>query len=132
MWHSIPEKGKSMLLSNCLLGYYEKNIGSDLENLETRLVVADIEATTYISKSALEEIAQATKSGAVLRDTTEVIVHGRADMDTGLPEDLQIYYSLRDELTYHAGCVVKGNRVIVPEALRKTILQRLHGAHLGM
>ena len=60
------------------------------------------------------------------------IVHCWHETDVGLPEDLLLYYSLRDELTYHAGHVVKVNRVIVPEALRETILQRLHGAHLGV
>ena len=91
-------------------------MGTDLEDLETRLDVVDIEVSTHVPQSTLEEIAQATKS----------------ETDAGLPEDLQLYYSIGDELTYHAGCIVKGNRVIVPEALRKTILQRLHGAHLGM
>ena len=93
-------------------------MGSDLEDLKTRLEVADIEVSTNIHQSALEDIAQATKSYSMLRDIIEVIVHGWPETDAGLPEDLQLYYSLRDELTYHAGCVVKGNRVVVPEALK--------------
>ena len=127
-------KGKSMLLSDCLSRNceYEKNKGSNLEDLETRLVVADIEASTYISQSALEDTAQATQSDAMLRDITEFIVHGWPEMGVGLPVDLQLYNSLRDELAYHAGCVVKGNRLVVPEALRETILQRLHRTHLDM
>ena len=127
-------KGKSMLLSDCLSRNpeYEKNMGSDLEDLETRLDVGGIEVSTYIPQSALEEIPQPTKSDAVSKDMTEFIVHGWPETDAGLPEDLQLYYSLRDELTHHAGCVVKGNMVIVPEELRETILHRLHGAHLGM
>ena len=65
----------------------------------------------------------------MLRDITEFNVHGWPETDAGLPEDLQIYYCLRDKLAYHVGFVVKGNRVTVPE---ETILQRVHGAHLGM
>ena len=107
-------------------------MGTDLEDLETRPDVGDIEVSTYIPQSALEEIAQATKSDAILRDITEFIVHCWPETDARFPEDLQLYYSLRDELAYHAGCVVKGNRIIVPEDLRDTILQRLHRAHLGM
>ena len=126
-------KGKSMLLSDCLSRYpeYEKNMGSDLEDLETRLHVADIEVSTHIPQSALEEIAQSTKSDAVLRDITEFIVHGWPETDAGLLEDLQLYHSLRDEFTYHAGYVVRVNRVIFPETLNEAIQQRLHGAHLG-
>ena len=73
-------KGKSMLLSDHLSKNpeYEKNVGSELEDLETRLGVADIEVSTYIPQSALEEIAQATKSDTMLRDITEFIVNGMA------------------------------------------------------
>ena len=101
-------------------------MGSDLEDLDTRLDEADIEVSTYVPQSALEEIAQATKSDAMLRDITEFIVHGWPETDAGLPEDLHLYLSLRDELAYHVGFVVKGSRVNVPEALREAILQRLH------
>ena len=127
-------KGTSMLLSDyqsrnpeC-----EKNMSSDLGDLETRFDVTNIEVSTYIPQLALEEIAQAKKCDVVLRDIIEFIVHGWPEKDTRLPEDLQLYYSLRDELTYHAGCAVKGHSVIVPEALWETILQRLHGANLEM
>ena len=117
-------KGKSMLLSDLLSRNpeCEKNMGSDFEDLETRLDVADIVVSTYIPQSSLEEIAQATKSDTMLRDMTEFIVHCWPETDAELPEDLQPYYSQRDELIFLVSCVVKGNRVIVPEALRETIL----------
>ena len=111
-------KGKSMLLSDCLSRNPEdeKNMGSDIEDLETRCDIADIEVSTYIPQSPLDKIAQATKSDAMLRDITEFIVYGWPQTDAGLPEDLQLYYSLRDELAYPTGCQVKGNRVVIPEA----------------
>ena len=122
-----------MHMSGCLLRNpeYEKNMGSDFEDLETRLDEADIEVSTCMPQPALEDIAQATKSDAVLRDITEYMVHGWPETDAGLQDDLKLYYSLRDELAYHAGCVIKGNRVIVPEAIRQAILQRLYRTNLG-
>ena len=93
-------------------------MSSDLEDLETRLDVADIEVSTYTPQSALEEIAQFTKFDAMLRDIIEFIVHGWPETDAELPEDLQLYYYLREEHAYHACCVVKGNRVTVPDAIR--------------
>ena len=127
-------KGKSMSLPDCLSRNpeYRKHIGSDLEDLKIRFDVADIEVSTYIQQSALEEIVQATKSDAMLRDITEFIAHGWAETDAGLPEDLQLHYFLKDELTNHADCVIKGNRVVVPEAHKETLLWRLHRAHLGV
>ena len=83
-------KGKSVLLSDCLSRNleFEKNMGSDLEDLETRLDIADIVVSTYTPQSALEETAQATKFNAVSRDITEFIIHGWPETDAGLPEDL--------------------------------------------
>ena len=107
-------------------------MGSDLEDLETRLDVTDMKVSTYIPQSALEEIAQVKKSNAMLKDITEFIVYGWPETDARLPEDLQLHYSVRVELTCHAGYVVKGNRVVIQEALRETILQRLPRTYLDM
>ena len=91
-------KGKSMLWLDCLSSNPEdeKNMGGDLEDLETRLDVPDIKVSTYVPQSALEEIAQAKKSDAMLGDITEFIVHGWPETDAELPEDLQLNYSLGD------------------------------------
>ena len=94
--------------------------------METSLDVADIEVNTYVLQSALEEVTQTTKSNVMLRYIIEFIVNAWPETDVVFSEDPHLYYSLRDELTYHPGCIVKGNRVIVPEALRETIPQRLH------
>ena len=82
-------------------------MAGDLEDLETRTDVADREVSTYKPQSALEEITQATKSDAMLRDITEFIEYGLPDTEAGLPEDLQLCYSLRDESGYYEGCVGK-------------------------
>ena len=52
----------------------------------------------------------------MMKDITEFIVYCWPETDAGLPEHLQ--------LAYHAGCGVKGNRVIVPVEIRETIYYR--------
>ena len=42
------------------------------------------------------------------------------------------YFNRKNELTVAQGCVMWGNRVIIPEKLREKILEELHGSHLGM
>ena len=51
------------------------------------------------------------------RSTTDVIVRP--------------YFSFRDELTTHDGLIFKGQRLVVPLALRKEMLQIAHGGHVG-
>ena len=41
------------------------------------------------------------------------------------------YFSFRDELTTHDGLIYKGQRLVVPLALRKEMLQIAHGGHVG-
>ena len=47
-------------------------------------------------------------------------------------DELKPYHVRRDELSTEGGCVLWGNRVIVPGSLRKNVLLELHGVHTGM
>ena len=46
-------------------------------------------------------------------------------------ESIQPYQRWRDELSVHAGCVMIGNRVVIPLAGRKHIIEQLHQSHPG-
>ena len=41
------------------------------------------------------------------------------------------YFSMRDELAVHDGLIFRGERVIVPQGMRKHIEKRHHLSHLG-
>ena len=47
-------------------------------------------------------------------------------------KDLEPYYSRRNELTLHQGCLIWGLRVVIHPKLRACALHELHSAHLGM
>ena len=47
-------------------------------------------------------------------------------------ESIQPYQCRRDELSVHAGCVMLGNRVVIPLAGRKHIIEQLHQSHPGI
>ena len=54
---------------------------------------------------------------------------------TGWPEsDITTtqYHKVRDELSIHDGCVMRGARIIVPEPGRATMLKLLHSSHSGV
>ena len=136
MWYSITEKAS---LCFCQIVYQEilsmrKNMGSDLEDLGDQGWCSRHRGKYRHTPISIRRNSTSYKSDAMLRDITEseFITHAWPETDAWLSEDLQLYYSLRDELTYHAGCVVKSNRVVAPEALRETILQRMDGAYLVM
>ena len=49
-----------------------------------------------------------------------------------VPTELRPYKSCKDSITVYQDCVLRGNRVVVPEKLRDKILNSLHFAHPGM
>lgn len=45
---------------------------------------------------------------------------------------LKGYYSRRNEISIHRGCLMWGNRVIIPTKLRARVLEMLHASHPGI
>ena len=45
---------------------------------------------------------------------------------------LRPYYDRKDCLTVHQGCLMFGNRVIIPESLQESVLNELHSGHPGI
>ena len=57
---------------------------------------------------------------------------------TGWPEkprlfgELKLFHSVASELSVENGLLLRGNRLVIPAALRKDILNRLHEGHQGI
>ena len=49
-----------------------------------------------------------------------------------LPPDVMPYYHIRDELVYEKGIILKGERFVIPQILRKEMLEELHHPHMGL
>nr|XP_039254270.1 uncharacterized protein K02A2.6-like [Styela clava] len=47
-------------------------------------------------------------------------------------DELQPYFNRRHELSVHEGCLLWGNRVVIPPKLRSRILEELHESHPGI
>ena len=46
--------------------------------------------------------------------------------------DLQTFYQVRDDLDYQKGLLLKSDRIVIPLALQKEILNKLHQGHQGI
>ena len=57
---------------------------------------------------------------------------GWPENPTGLKLTVTPYYHIRDELATHEGLVFRGDRLVIPESLRKQILSERHSAHQGL
>ena len=80
-----------------------------------------------VTSSAVEE---ETKTDPILSRVYKFCHNGWTPATMGDP-DLAPFTRRRDELSLQGGCVLWGSRVIIPNKLRKPILQELHSGHTG-
>ena len=62
----------------------------------------------------------------------DLIQHGWPQDRSECPVEVLPYWQFRDELGYYNGILVKGNRALVPQSLRKAVLQEIHRGHMGI
>ena len=108
-----------------------------LSRLPLKCTTGDKTAATF-HVSVLEslpvtcsELREATRKDPVLVQVLQSARVGWCNSSEINPE-IKPYFSRRSELGLFDGCILWGERVVVPEKLRKRILQDLHEGHLGI
>ena len=57
---------------------------------------------------------------------------GWPDRKEEVPTEIRNYFHCKEELTIQDGIFFKGNRVIVPAALRPLMVKEVHSSHIGI
>eukprot|EP00731_Ephydatia_muelleri_P008944 Em0004g1282a len=74
-----------------------------------------------------------TKKDPILSQVLQYILAGwPLHPPSGASQTLLSFWQRRMELSTHDGCILWGNRVLVPEKERNYVLQELHGGHPGI
>ena len=60
-----------------------------------------------------------------------VIMIGWPNDKCNTSKELHPYWNIRDELSVHKGMILKGSKIVIPRALRKEILTKIHVGHKG-
>ena len=76
------------------------------------------------------DVRRETRSDITLSQVTEMVSTGCFPTIMESDNSLSPYLVQRNELTLLQGCVMWGNRVIVPPKLRQQVLEELHAGHL--
>jgi len=84
-----------------------------------------------------EEISEATRKDGTLQEVMRLISAGQWDnlkpVEGVDPSTLKIFANIRSELTSVDGnLVLRGNRIVVPEALQKRVVELAHECHQGL
>ncbi|VEN53985.1 unnamed protein product [Callosobruchus maculatus] len=129
---------------NVMLSAYQYQIeyrkGSQLHEADmlSRLPLKDItEIDSSINSFNLSEelpisykdIAKVSSKDAVLM---KVIDYVKSGWPSHVASELKPYYVKRNELSCEQNCLLKGTKVVIPEALRTQILELMHEDHIGI
>ena len=79
----------------------------------------------------LQNLKTETEMDEILCELKKVIVSGWPERDK-LDIRLTPYHSYAHELSVHDGVCLKGERIVIPASVRKSMLQEIHTAHLGV
>ncbi|XP_055307800.1 uncharacterized protein K02A2.6-like, partial [Sitodiplosis mosellana] len=77
-----------------------------------------------------KDIATHTRRDPILSKVHDCIQHGTVDQLQG--SEYTSFRNKATELSVESGCILWGYRTVIPNALRKIILQDLHASHMGI
>ncbi|XP_062715677.1 uncharacterized protein K02A2.6-like [Aedes albopictus] len=100
-------------------------------NLEEDLssILSDAAEKVPVSFAALRK---ATSTNTTLQTVSKHIREGWPNCSKDLPIAVQPYYHRRESLTIVDGCIMFGDRVVVPDEFRRRILKQFHRGHPGI
>ena len=85
-----------------------------------------------LSKDRIQQIQEASAEDPVLKVLRKVIQSGWPSEKSEVPETVQPYFSIRDELVLEGELVFKGQRLVVPAAMRPDMMAMIHSTHIGV
>lgn len=126
----VYKPGKEMFLADTLSRAYLEETN---ENLVEEILVNEVDLLSYlaVSPQKYKDIQKATASDPELMTLKNTVQKGWPDKRSECPENIKLYWNYRDEIATLDGLLFKGLKLIIPEVLRKEMLDRVHETHLG-
>ncbi|XP_041374692.1 uncharacterized protein K02A2.6-like [Gigantopelta aegis] len=124
--------GKSLVVADTLSRFpVGKPESSELEN-EITSHIDSFEVNLPVSDVKLERIREATKEDPEMHLLTSCIIDGWPSHSQNIRASLGSYYRDRSHLSMCNGLVTFNDRIVIPKAMRKEILNCLHEEHQGV
>ena len=120
--------GATNHVADCLsrLGVQKDSIS--LPKLHVHQVTSQLKAR----EDSLHSIQLATQANDNLAILKHIIQQGWPKTIKEVPQEIQKYWTFCEELTIEDSLILKGTRIVIPDAKREQILQQIHEGHLGL
>ena len=85
-----------------------------------------------ITSERLVDLRRKTELDEGLQQLKHITKIGWPETKEEVPSEIRRYFDFKEELSIQDGILFKGNRVIVPVALRPHMITQVHSSHLGI
>lgn len=117
-------QGTQLFIADTLSRAYLPDPGDDVHILA-------VNSLSDIADETREEVKEATSKDPDLQTLMKIIKEGWPEKKSDVPECIRAYFDIRDTLSEQSDIILKGERILIPRALRSEMRKRLHAAHLG-
>uniref|UniRef100_A0A0A9W9U6 RNA-directed DNA polymerase n=3 Tax=Lygus hesperus TaxID=30085 RepID=A0A0A9W9U6_LYGHE len=122
--------GKMMISADCLSRDPLQETGSDELPEDIEAYVQVVVEGAPISDLRVKKIMNAQEEDIYTQIVKDRVINGW-ELPINDPK-LRQYYHVRDEMSVWNGILLRGQRFVIPEALRKEMLSEIHNGHLGI
>ena len=128
--HLTYVPGKEMYISDALSRAYLEESTETLidEDLDVNFVERELPMTS----EKIAQLKQHTATDEQLQLLADIVAKGWPEKRRAVPHSIRAYWNYRDEIAYIEGLMYRGSRIIIPSALRRDMLNKLHEPHLGI
>lgn len=85
-----------------------------------------------ITDNRMNEIREATNQDSSLQMLSKYITEGWPDSIHKVSDPVKMYHKFKDELALEEGIIYRSGRILIPQKLRRFIIDRLHLQHSGI
>ena len=122
--------GKENILADTLSRAHLEETTDDMPEEELTAQVHKLYENAPATKSRLEEVKGETAKDLGLKKVTKCIIEGWPNSKDNIPNEVKSYWSFGEELSVINGIAFKGERLVIPEVMRKKVLEQLHQARM--
>ena len=120
--------GLTNQLVNCL-----SRLGSQKDTIKLpKLYLYQITSQLSVRSDSLNQLRVAMQENDVLALLKQIITKGWPSNIKEVPSELQVYWTLREELAIEDGLILKETRMVIPNKKHESILKFIHEGHLGL
>ena len=123
--------GKEMTVADTLSRSPTEGLVSEGEH-EVAAHVREVTSSWNVKDATMERIKEETKKDIVLQTTMRYTTEGWPQYKEDVQLAARPFYALRGELSIYDGLLLRGSRILIPESLRKEMLEKVHLGHMGI